>query len=205
MTDQEGNALEGGCTCGAVRYRLKARPIFVHCCHCTWCQRETGSTFAVNAFAEASQVELLKGKLTQSMLPSASGKGQVFWPCADCGVTVWSNYPQAGQNIHFIRVGTLDDPSRAPPDIHIYTSTKQPGWSCRTAFLRSQNSTGQPIIGRPKARRDSERREQAQGKSTSFARVAVAELVRFYFVVSCQLRGSHRIEQSACRFILARS
>jgi hypothetical protein len=82
--------------------------------------------FAVNAFAEASQVELLKGKLTQSMLPSASGKGQVFWPCADCGVTVWSNYPQAGQNIHFIRVGTLDDPSRAPPDIHIYTSTKQP-------------------------------------------------------------------------------
>jgi hypothetical protein len=126
MTDQEGNALEGGCTCGAVRYRLKARPIFVHCCHCTWCQRETGSTFAVNAFAEASQVELLKGKLTQSMLPSASGKGQVFWPCADCGVTVWSNYPQAGQNIHFIRVGTLDDPSRAPPDIHIYTSTKQP-------------------------------------------------------------------------------
>jgi hypothetical protein len=80
MTDQEGNALEGGCTCGAVRYRLKARPIFVHCCHCTWCQRETGSTFAVNAFAEASQVELLKGKLTQSMLPSASGKGQVFGP-----------------------------------------------------------------------------------------------------------------------------
>jgi hypothetical protein len=40
-------------------------------------------------------------------------------------VTVWSNYPQAGPSIHFIRVGTLDDPSRAPPDIHIYTSTKQ--------------------------------------------------------------------------------
>lgn len=41
-------------------------------------------------------------------------------------MTVWSNYPQAGPNIHFIRVGTLDDPSRVPPDIHIYTSTKQP-------------------------------------------------------------------------------
>jgi hypothetical protein len=91
-----------------------------------WCQRETGSAFAVNAMIEASQVELLKGKPTQTTLPSASGKGQVFWRCADCGVTVWSNYPQAGPNIHFIRVGTLDDPSRVPPDIHIYTSTKQP-------------------------------------------------------------------------------
>jgi len=126
MAEQGSNALEGGCTCGAVRYRLKVRPIFVHCCHCTWCQRETGSAFAVNAIIEASQVELLKGKPTRKTLPSASGKGQVFWRCADCGVTVWSNYPQVGPNIHFIRVGTLDDPSRAPPDIHIYTSTKQP-------------------------------------------------------------------------------
>jgi hypothetical protein len=126
MTNQQSNAMEGGCTCAAVRYRLKARPLFVHCCHCTWCQRETGSAFAVNALIEASQVELLKGKPAQTTLPSASGKGQVFWRCADCGVSVWSNYHQAGPNIHFIRVGTLDDPSRAPPDIHIYTSTKQP-------------------------------------------------------------------------------
>ena len=126
MTDRQGNEMEGGCTCGAVRYRLKARPLFVHCCHCTWCQRESGSAFAVNAFIEASQVELLKGELTRTTLPSASGKGQVFWRCAGCGVTIWSNYPQSGPSIHFIRAGTLDDASRAPPDIHIYTSTKQP-------------------------------------------------------------------------------
>jgi hypothetical protein len=126
MTDGQSDVMEGGCTCGAVRYRLKARPLFVHCCHCSWCQRESGSAFAVNAFIEASQVELLKGRLTQTTLPSASGKGQIFWRCADCGVTVWSNYPQAGPSIHFIRAGTLDDPSCAPPDIHIYTSTKQP-------------------------------------------------------------------------------
>ena len=126
MTDGQSDVMEGGCTCGAVRYRLKARPLFVHCCHCSWCQRESGSAFAVNAFIEASQVELLKGRLTQTTLPSASGKGQIFRRCADCGVTVWSNYPQAGPRIHFIRAGTLDDPSRAPPDIHIYTSTKQP-------------------------------------------------------------------------------
>jgi hypothetical protein len=125
MTDKRPAAMDGGCTCGAVRYRLKTRPMFVHCCHCTWCQRETGSAFAVNALIEASEVELVRGAPVSTTLPSLSGKGQTFWRCADCGVTVWSNYAGAGPNIHFVRVGTLDDPSQVPPDIHIYTSTKQ--------------------------------------------------------------------------------
>jgi len=120
------NDADGRCTCGALHYRLKAKPLIVHCCHCTWCQRESGSAFAVNAVVEASQVQLLQGRPVETTLPSASGKGQVFWRCAVCGVTLWSNYPQASQRIHFIRVGTLEDPSRAPPDIHIFTSTKQP-------------------------------------------------------------------------------
>ncbi len=126
MTDQQQATMEGRCTCGGVRYRLKARPIVVHCCHCSWCQRETGSAFAVNAVIEATEVELLQGEPAATTLPSLSGKGQVLWRCADCGVTVWSNYTGAGPKINFVRVGTLDDPSRAPPDIHIYTSTKQP-------------------------------------------------------------------------------
>jgi hypothetical protein len=117
--------MDGGCTCRSVRYRLKARPMFVHCCHCTWCQRETGSAFAVNALIEASNVELLQGKPVRADLPSPSGKGQVFFRCPQCGLALWSNYAGAGPNVHFIRTGTLDDPSIAPPDIHIYTSTKR--------------------------------------------------------------------------------
>jgi len=124
MSDE--GKLEGGCTCRSVRYRLKARPIVVHCCHCSWCQRETGSAFAVNAFIEAAQLELLQGQPVPVTLPSLSGKGQVLWRCPECGVTVWSNYAGAGSKFNFVRVGTLDDPPRAPPDIHIYTSTKQP-------------------------------------------------------------------------------
>lgn len=124
MSDK--STMDGRCSCGAIRYRLKARPLFVHCCHCTWCQHETGSAFAVNAVIEASQVELLQGEPVPTKLPSASGNGQMVWRCAACGVTVWSNYPQAGPRINFVRVGTLDDPSRVPPDIHIYTSTKLP-------------------------------------------------------------------------------
>jgi len=118
--------MEGGCTCGSVRYRLNARPIFVHCCHCTWCQRETGSAFAVNAMIEASNVELLKGELERTTLPSASGKGQTLSRCPHCGITLWSNYAAARERVHFVRVGTLDEPSLVPPDIHIFTSTKQP-------------------------------------------------------------------------------
>jgi hypothetical protein len=116
MTDERPAATEGGCTCGTVRYRMKAKPIVVHCCHCSWCQRETGSAFAVNAFVEASEVEILKGRPVPTTLPSLSGKGQVLWRCPDCGVTMWSNYASAGPKFNFVRVGTLDDPSRVPPD-----------------------------------------------------------------------------------------
>jgi hypothetical protein len=126
MSDAGKAALEGRCTCGKVRYRLNAAPIVVHCCHCSWCQRETGSAFAVNAVIEAAQVELLLGRPVKVTLLSLSGKGQVLWRCPDCGVTLWSNYAGAGPNIHFVRVGTLDEPARLAPAIHIYTSTKQP-------------------------------------------------------------------------------
>ena len=126
MTAERDFSMDGRCTCGAMRYRLNARPLFIHCCHCTWCQRESGSAFAVNALIEASQVELKQGQPVQTRLPSASGKGQVFWRCPDCGVTVWSNYVGMGECINFVPAGTLDDPSWAPPDIHIYTSTKLP-------------------------------------------------------------------------------
>jgi len=126
MTEHDTSTMEGRCDCGAVRYRLNARPLFVHCCHCSWCQRESGSAFAVNAMIEASEVELLSGAPVATTLPTASGKGQVFHRCPDCGVTLWSNYAGAGDRIHFVRAGTLGDPSWAPPDIHIYTSTKLP-------------------------------------------------------------------------------
>ncbi len=126
MAEIGERVIEGGCTCGAVRYRLTAAPMYVHCCHCTWCQRETGAAFALNAIVEAPCVELLSGSLEATGLPSASGNGQVLQRCDNCRVVVWSHYAGAGDKVNFVRVGTMDDPSLAPPDIHIYTSTKQP-------------------------------------------------------------------------------
>ncbi len=117
---------EGGCTCRQVRYRLTSKPMFVHCCHCRWCQRETGTAFALNAMIEADRVETLTGEVEVVDTPSNSGKGQKISRCPRCRIAVWSNYSGAGDTVRFVRVGTLDEPDRLPPDIHIFTMSKQP-------------------------------------------------------------------------------
>ena len=126
MTAIKEPPFEGRCTCGSVRYHLTREPMFVHCCHCTWCQRETGSAFVVNALIEAEHVVLDSGTLEVVVTPSASGKGQRISRCPECRVALWSTYAGAGEVLRFIRVGTLAEPGRLPPDIHIYTSTKLP-------------------------------------------------------------------------------
>ena len=117
---------DGGCTCRHVRYRMKGRPLFVHCCHCRWCQRETGSAFALNAMIEADRVEILSGDVVVVATPTLSGKGQKIARCPTCQVALWSNYAGAGDAVCFVRVGTLDAPQRMPPDIQIFTASKQP-------------------------------------------------------------------------------
>jgi hypothetical protein len=124
--DSEAITATGGCDCRQVRYCLHRRPLFVHCCHCSWCQRESGASFALNAMIEADQVELLSGEPDWVNTPSASGKGQQIARCPTCRIALWSCYSGAGALVRFVRVGTLDQPAQFPPDIHIYTSTKQP-------------------------------------------------------------------------------
>ena len=117
---------EGGCACGHVRYRMQAAPMIVHACHCRWCQRETGSAFVINALIEAVHVPLLQGEVEVVDTPSASGRGQKIARCPRCRIALWSHYPRGGPAVCFVRVGTLDDPDACPPDVHIYTDSKQP-------------------------------------------------------------------------------
>jgi len=126
MTTAHPEVYDGHCTCGQVRYRMTSRPLFVHCCHCRWCQRETGASFALNAMIEADRVELLQGDVEAVVTPSLSGKGQKIVRCPRCHIAVWSHYAGAGDAVCFVRVGTLDEPDRLPPDIHIFTASKQP-------------------------------------------------------------------------------
>ncbi len=132
----------GGCDCRAIRYRLASEPMFVHCCHCRWCQRESGASFALNALIETDRITLLGQPPEMCLTPSASGLGQQIARCPTCRIAVWSHYAGAGPVIAFVRVGTLDEPDRLPPDIHIFTSTRQPwlvlppGVPARAGILR---------------------------------------------------------------------
>jgi hypothetical protein len=126
MNEMARDSFDGGCTCRAVRYRMRGAPMFVHCCHCRWCQRETGSAFVLNAMIEADRVTLLTGEPEVVLTPTLSGKGQKIARCPVCRVALWSNYAGAGDAIRFVRIGTLDEPDRWPPDVHIYTESKQP-------------------------------------------------------------------------------
>ena len=119
------DSLEGGCACGAVRYRLGSKPMFVHCCHCKDCQRQTGSAFVINALIETDRVEMLAGETEAVPVPTDSGRPHVIHRCPTCKIAVLSHYGGV-ERLSFVRVGTLDEPSALPPDIHIYTRSKLP-------------------------------------------------------------------------------
>ncbi len=116
---------EGGCACGAVRYRLASEPLIVHCCHCLNCQRQTGSAFVVNVLVETERVEVLAGTPVPVEAPRDSGPPQRIFRCPRCQVAVWSEYGMP--EVSFVRAGTLDDPTGVTPDVHIYTRSKV-GW-----------------------------------------------------------------------------
>jgi hypothetical protein len=119
------NGLEGGCACGAVRYRLTSTPMFVHCCHCRDCQRQTGSAFVINALIETDHITLLSGDPEPVAMPTDSGRPHDIYRCSTCRIALWSDY--CGRPaLRFVRVGTLDDPAALPPDVHIFTRSKMP-------------------------------------------------------------------------------
>jgi len=114
--------MEGGCACGAIRYRLASEPLFTHCCHCLNCQRQTGSAFVINLLIEADRMELLAGEPLPVDVPRDDGSRQRIFRCPICQVAVYSEY--GGPAVRFVRGGTLDDPSGVGPDVHIYTRSK---------------------------------------------------------------------------------
>jgi hypothetical protein len=116
--------MTGGCSCGAVRYRLTSEPLFVHCCHCLNCQRQTGSAFVINILIETDRVELLGEEPQAISVPRSGGKKQKIWRCPACQIAVYSQYTTP--RVRFVRAGTLDEPAAVAPDVHIFTRSKLP-------------------------------------------------------------------------------
>ena len=118
-------SFDGRCACGEVRYRLTSRPMFVHCCHCLDCQRQTGSAFVLNALIETDRIEMLAGEPAAVPVPTDSGGPHDVYRCRTCQTALWRDYGRR-PGMRFVRVGTLEDPAAIPPDVHIFTRSKQP-------------------------------------------------------------------------------
>lgn len=119
-------SLEGGCACGASRYRLAGAPLIAHACHCRDCRRITGSAFVVNLWIEEELVECVRGRPGSARLAGGSGALHEVFFCEACGTTLWSRYDAVPGHSLFVRAGTLDDPSAVEPDVHIFTGSKLP-------------------------------------------------------------------------------
>jgi hypothetical protein len=116
--------LEGGCSCETVRYRLTSDPLFVHCCHCLNCQRQTGSAFVINVLIEADRVEIATGEPESVEVPRDDDSTQEIFRCPECKVALYSRYTYPV--VSFVRAGTLDEPASVSPDVHIFTRSKLP-------------------------------------------------------------------------------
>ena len=124
-SNEAAGALVGGCACGTVRYRLQSAPMFVHCCHCRDCQRQTGSAFVLNALIETDRIVLTAGAPQPTPVPTDSGGPHDIYRCPQCQTALWSDYGRRPA-LRFLRVGTLDDPDALTPDVHIFTRSKLP-------------------------------------------------------------------------------
>lgn len=98
----------------------------MNACHCTDCQREIGSAFAVNAAIETTLLHAEGAEPLVVQMASASGAGQTVMRCPQCHTALWSHYGALGAKAAFVRVGTLDDPALCPPTAHIWTRSKLP-------------------------------------------------------------------------------
>jgi hypothetical protein len=117
---------QGGCACGAARYKITAAPLIVHACHCRDCQRLSGGAFALNIWIERQFVEANDAPLSSTAVPAGSGRPQEIFRCAKCGTALWSKYHAAPGDTVLLRAGTLDRPETVKPDVHIFTRSKAP-------------------------------------------------------------------------------
>ena len=115
--------VEGGCQCGAVRYRLKAAPLGVYACHCKDCQRFSGGTHTMSMVVRRETLRVTSGSLKPREKVAQSGRIAVTMRCGECGTLIW-NEPLSATDLRILKPGTLDDMSWAVPVGNIWTASR---------------------------------------------------------------------------------
>ena len=173
-----GDRLEGGCACGEIRYRLLSDPLFVHCCHCLNCQRQTGSAFVINILIETDRIELLTGEPQPIDVPRSSGTQRIF-RCPTCQIAVYSRYTPR------------DDPLRPRGD----AGRSVRGRAGRPHLHAVEAALGHAARGRPGVQHVLRHREAVAGREPRAARRARRRAT----ARSRSLGGSRRVSAHVAR------
>jgi hypothetical protein len=126
MSGDDATIRQGGCGCGAVRYRIERAPIFVNNCYCALCQLQTGSTSSAYAFFEIEAVEVLSGKLKRFAQQTGTDRKQKVMQCSECGIGLFFQPWPTGRHGICVRLGTFDDPWDIVPDAAVYVTERMP-------------------------------------------------------------------------------
>ncbi len=116
---------EGGCACGAVRYRCAAAPFVSYACHCTACQKRTGSAFGVSVQVPAEAVTILEGEPKSRARIADSGNELRSHFCGECGTTIYGA-SSARPRVRTLMAGSIDDPSWVPIQANIWIGSALP-------------------------------------------------------------------------------
>ena len=116
---------EGGCQCGAVRYRVEGEPIAVGICHCRECQRQSGSAFGMSFIVRKEAFSLSSGQVKTFTRSSESGRPVVCAFCPECGTRIYHDIRWLDGVLN-IKPGTFDDTSFLRPTGQVWTARKQP-------------------------------------------------------------------------------
>lgn len=114
---------DGGCQCGSVRYRIEGEPLDLVVCHCTECQRQSGSAFGMSLAVRAKDFRLTTGTLKSFTVTCDSGRLKTCTFCPDCGCRIYHQTDPRGMSV---KAGTLDDRTTLRPTAHYWTARKQP-------------------------------------------------------------------------------
>ncbi len=113
------SAIKGSCLCGAVRYTCESDPLFSAVCHCTACQKSTGSAFSVIVGVKSSDLRITGATLKTYQDVGESGRATFRHFCSRCGSTLYAEL-ELKPGLACIKAGTLDDASDLKPQVHFY-------------------------------------------------------------------------------------
>ena len=117
----------GGCLCGAIRYTVSAPLGALRVCHCTHCQKNTGTGMSVNAVIAAQEFALTQGTPMRFTTIADSGRTLRRYFCGDCGSPLYAHREESPERL-VLKAGTLDDSSGLKITAHIWTRSARP-WS----------------------------------------------------------------------------